>query len=123
LCHMPKGLRKIEVSFEEPRLMHFAGMCLIQWFCQKLGLRRLLQRHLRPGPRCREYHPADMILAILYAIIAGMDRVNETQVLQYNLVDELRSAKARRRHLRTPGEVVPTEAGCPPGEKLRLREC
>ncbi len=81
---MPKGLRKIEVSFEEPHLTHFAGMCLIQWFCQKLGLRRLLQRHLRPAPRCREYHPADMILAILYAIIAGMDRVNETQILQYN---------------------------------------
>ena len=81
---MPKGLRKIEVSFEEPHLTHFAGMCLIQWFCQKLGLRRWLQRHLRPAPRYREYHPADMILAILYAIIAGMDRVNETQILQYN---------------------------------------
>lgn len=81
---MAKGLRKIQVSFGEPRLTHFAGMCLIQWFCQKLGLKRLLQQHLRPAPRYRDYHPADMILAILYAIIAGMDRVNETQILQYN---------------------------------------
>lgn len=81
---MPKGLRKINVSFEEPRLTHFAGMLLIQRFCQKLGLKRLLQRHLRPTPRYRDYHPSEMILAILYAIIAGMDRVNETQILQYN---------------------------------------
>lgn len=81
---MPKALRKIPFSFDEPHLTHFAGMFLIQRFCQKLGLRRLLQQHLRPGPRFRDFQPADMVLAILYAIIAGMDRVNETQILQYN---------------------------------------
>lgn len=84
MCHMPKGLRKIKVSFEEPHLTHFAGMFLIQCFCQKLGLKRLFQRHLRPAPRYRDYHPSEMIMAILYAIIAGMDRINETQILQYN---------------------------------------
>ena len=81
---MPRGLRKIVVLFEEPHLTHFAGIHLIQRFCQKLGLRRLLQRRLRPGPRFRDFQPADMVLAILYAVIAGMDRANETQVLQYN---------------------------------------
>lgn len=81
---MPRPLRKITVYFDERHLTHFAGMFLIQRFCQKMGLRRLLQRHLRPAPRFRDFQPADMILAILYAIIAGMDRVNETQILQYN---------------------------------------
>ena len=81
---MPKALRKVPFSFEEPHLTHFAGMFLIQRFCQKLGLRRLIQRHLRPGLRFRDFQPADMILAILYAMIVGMDRVNETQILQYN---------------------------------------
>lgn len=81
---MPKALRKVQFSFEEPHLTHFAGMFLIQRFCQKLCLRRLLQRHLRPGPRFHDFQPADMILAILYAMIVGMDRVNETQILQYN---------------------------------------
>jgi hypothetical protein len=80
---MPRPLRKITVFFDERHLTHFAGMLLIQRFCQKMGLRRLLQRHLRPAPRFRDFQPADMILAILYAIIAGMDRVNETQILQY----------------------------------------
>lgn len=81
---MPKAIRKLAFSFEEPHLTHFAGMFLIQRFCQKLGLRRMLQQHLRPAPRFRDFQPADMVLAILYAIIAGMDRVNETQILQYN---------------------------------------
>ena len=81
---MRKALRTLLVSFEEPRLTHFAGMLLIQRFCQKLNLNRLLQRHLRPDPRYRDSQPSEMILAILYAIIAGMDRMNETQILQYN---------------------------------------
>jgi hypothetical protein len=81
---MPRGLRKIAVSFDEPHLTHFAGIFLIQRFCQKVGLRRLLQQHIRPGPRFRDFQPADMVLTILYAIIAGMDRVNETQILRYN---------------------------------------
>ena len=53
MCPLPKALRKVQFSFEEPHLTHFGGMFLIQRFCQKLGLRRLIQRHLRPGPRFR----------------------------------------------------------------------
>lgn len=81
---MPKGLRILPISFEEQYLTHFAGMLFIQRFCQKLGIKHLLQQHLRPAPRFRDFHPSEMIMAILYAIIAGMERVNETQILQYN---------------------------------------
>ncbi len=81
---MPRGLRKLRLAFEEPFLTHFAGIALIHAFCQALGLRRLLQRTLRPMPRYRDFPPADMVLALLYAMIAGMDRVNATQILQYN---------------------------------------
>jgi hypothetical protein len=81
---MAKGLRNLPISFEEPGLTHFAGMALIHAFCQRLGLRRLLQQTLRPAPRYREYHPAELVLALLYAIIVGLDRINATRVLQYN---------------------------------------
>ncbi len=81
---MPRGLRNLPISFEESHLTHFAGLLLIQRFCQKLGIKHLLQQHMRPAPRFRDFHPSEVILAILYAIIAGMERVNETQILQYN---------------------------------------
>ncbi len=81
---MAKGLRNLPISFEEPHLTHFAGMALIHAFCQKLGLKRLLQRCLRPVPRSRDYQPAELLLALLYAIIVGLDRINATQILQYN---------------------------------------
>jgi hypothetical protein len=89
-------------------------MALIHAFCQRLGLKRLLQQALRPTPRYRDYHPAEMLGALTYAIIAGMDRVNATQILQYNgafqrIVGLRRfpDQTALRRFLRrlTPGHV------------------
>jgi len=81
---MAKGRRNVPISFEEAGLTHFAGMALVHAFCQKLGLKRLLQRCLRPAPRSRDYQPAELLLALLYAIIVGLDRINATQILQYN---------------------------------------
>ena len=81
---MAKGLRNLPISFEEPHLTHFGGMALVHAFCQKLGLKRLLQRCLRPTPRSRDYQPTDLLMALLYAIIVGLDRINATQILQYN---------------------------------------
>jgi hypothetical protein len=81
---MARGLRNLPISFEEPGLTHFAGMALIHAFCQKLGLKRLLQRCLRPAPRARDYQAAELLVALLYAIIVGLDRINATQILQYN---------------------------------------
>ena len=81
---MAKGLRNFRIAFEEPHLTHFAGMALVHAFCQRLGLKRLLQQALRPAPRSRDYQPTELLLALLYAIVAGLDRVNATEVLQYN---------------------------------------
>ena len=81
---MPKGTRKVYFSFEEGHLTHFGGMWLIQRFCNKLRLRWLLQKHLEKLRRTGTYHPAELILALLYAIIMGLRRINKTDILQYN---------------------------------------
>jgi hypothetical protein len=81
---MRKGLQTLGFSFDEPLLTHFGGMVLIQRFCQRLHLRRRLQRSLTRPQRRGEYLPADLILALLFAIIAGLRRLNKTDVLQYN---------------------------------------
>jgi len=81
---MSKGLQILRFSFDEPHLTHFGGMILIQRFCQQLHLRRRLQRCLSLPQRRGEYRPADLILALLFAVIAGLRRLNKTDVLQYN---------------------------------------
>jgi hypothetical protein len=79
-----KGLQTLRFSFEAESLTHFGGLFLIQRFCNKLQLRRRLERVLQPTPTWSDYHPADLILVFLYVLIAGLPRINKTEILQYN---------------------------------------
>ena len=81
---MRKGLQTLDFSFEGDALTHFGGLFLIQRFCNKLRLRRRLQRILKAAPNWIDYRPEDMILTLLYVLIAGLQRVNQTEILQYN---------------------------------------
>jgi hypothetical protein len=81
---MSAGPRQWQFEFSESGLTHFGGMVLIQRFCQKIRLRWLLQRDVQTALRRVEYWPADLFLALLYAVIAGLRRINKTEILQYN---------------------------------------
>src|SRR5438105_2366213 len=81
---MRKGLQTLDFSFEAETLTHFGGLFLIQRFCSQLCLRRRLERILRAAPRWVDYHPADLVLVFLYVLIAGLPRVNKTELLRYN---------------------------------------
>jgi Transposase DDE domain group 1 len=81
---MPKGLQTLGFLFDEPHLTHFGGLVLMQRFCQQLQLRRRLQRSVPLPHRPGDYLPADLLLALLFAVIAGLRRLNKTDILQYN---------------------------------------
>jgi len=81
---MRKGLQTLRFSFDAESLTHFGGLFLIQRFCNKLCLRRRLERILQPPPHWNDYHPADLTLVFLYILIAGLPRVSKTEILQYN---------------------------------------
>lgn len=81
---MPKGLRILRLAFTDTHLTHFGGMVLVQRLCSKLGLRRLLQRSVQLPQRNTSYHSSDIILALLFAVMIGLRRINKTEILQYN---------------------------------------
>jgi len=82
---MPKGPRKFHFSFEKTGLTRFGGLTLLQSFCKSLGLRRFLQLYVRwPDYHYRDYHPVDLFLAHLFAIVAGTGRIESTQCLIHN---------------------------------------
>jgi len=81
---MPRALRTLHLSFHETHLTHFGGLVLLQRFCNKLRLRWLLQNRVNIAQRNADYLPSDLILALLYAIMAGLRRINKTEILQYN---------------------------------------
>jgi len=81
---MSKGLERLGFSFDERHLTHFGGMVLMQRFCKQVDLRRRLHRTVRVPHRAGDYAPTDLTMALLFAIIAGLRRLNKTEVLQYN---------------------------------------
>jgi Transposase DDE domain group 1 len=82
---MPKGPRKFHFSFERSGLTRFGGLSLFQSFCKSLGLRHFLQLYARwPDYHHRSYHPADLFLAHVFAIVAGIGRIENAQSLIHN---------------------------------------
>lgn len=81
---MGKGIRKITLSFEDQTLTHFGGMVIFQRFCRKLGLKGILQRHTRWQRRSSIYHPVELLQSMIYTMVAGMGRIFDTRIIQYN---------------------------------------
>lgn len=82
---MPKGPRKFQFLFGATGLTRYGGLLLFQQFCKSLGLKRFLQTYVHwPPYGYRAYHPADLVLAHLFAIVAGIGRIENTQSLIHN---------------------------------------
>lgn len=82
---MPKGLRKFQFLFEKTGLTRWGGLSLFAQFCKSLGLRYFLQHYVRwPHYHHRNYHPADLFLAHIFGLVAGIGRIENTQTLVYN---------------------------------------
>jgi hypothetical protein len=82
---MPKGPRQFQFLFGATGLTRYGGLLLFQQFWKSLGLKRFLQTYVRwPPYGYRAYHPADLFLAHLFAIVAGIGRVESTQSLIHN---------------------------------------
>jgi hypothetical protein len=81
---MLRGIRKVRISVEDSSLTHYGGLVLFQQFCRKLDLKRYLQNYIRWERRSSQYHPAQLILTIIYTMVAGMKRISDTRILHYN---------------------------------------
>lgn len=81
---MPKGLRNLTFSFDGTRLTRYGGMVLFHRFCKNLGLRRQLQRQVSWPYIGREYAPVDLFLAQLFAVAAGLGRIEDVRALKWN---------------------------------------
>jgi hypothetical protein len=79
-----KGLQSLAFSFQEDYLTHYGGLFLIQRFCNKLGFRRRLQRRWRAAPAWAEFDPLDLTLLLLFLLVAGVQRLNKSDKLQYD---------------------------------------
>jgi hypothetical protein len=79
-----KGLRAVQVDFGTRALTHYGGVHLIHRFLLRIGLRHAMTRGLWLAQRNSRYSVGEMVLALLYPMILGLERVETTQLLRQN---------------------------------------
>ncbi len=81
---MGKGARNLTVSFSAHSLTHFGGVYLLHRFFARLGLRKALTNQVRFAQRNARYSIGDMVLALLYPMFLGLERLEGTHLLTRN---------------------------------------
>src|SRR5215831_6099956 len=76
--------RNIRIACEHGGLTHFGGAFFFHEFIRVLQLRRFLARHLHYPRRNNHYRLSQMILALVYPIVLGLDRIETSSFLRAN---------------------------------------
>jgi hypothetical protein len=80
----PCGPRKLKITFGTKSLTHYGGLYLLHRFFSRLRLRTLLTQEARLLQRNNRYSVGEMLLALLYPMILGLERIETTQLLRQN---------------------------------------
>ena len=79
-----RGFRRLRVAFTGDYLTRFGDAFLLHLFVQRLRLRQRLTDEVRFPQRNNAYSSAEMLLALLYPIVLGLERIETTELLQHN---------------------------------------
>lgn len=81
---MPFGPRKLRYAFTGQTLTHFGGVYLLHRFLTCLRLKRLIANHVRFMQRNNSYSVSEMVLALIYPMMLGLQRIEATHLLRRN---------------------------------------
>jgi hypothetical protein len=76
--------RNLKVAWNHASLTHFGGAYFLHEFIRVLQLRDFLGRHLVYRRRNSDYSVSQMLLALIYPIILGLDRIETASLLRGN---------------------------------------
>lgn len=78
------GARNIRTAFTSVQLTHFGGVYLLHQFLQQLGLRTLLSQSIAHPQRNNRYTLSEFLIALLYPIILGFEKIEVSTLLGTN---------------------------------------
>ena len=81
---MPKGPRKLTISFGTQSLTHYGGIYLLHRFLTRIGFKNAVAMDVRFIQRNNRYTVGELLLALLYPMILGLERIETTYLLQPN---------------------------------------
>jgi len=76
--------RNIKIARDHAGLTHFGGVYCFHEFLRVLQLRNFLSRHPRYTRRNHRYSVSQMILALVYPLVLGLDRLETASFLRSN---------------------------------------
>ncbi len=79
-----RGPRKLMVTFGSRSLTHYGGAYLLHRFFSRIRLKKLLTQETRIVQRNNRYTVGEMLLALLYPMILGLERIETAQLLRQN---------------------------------------
>jgi hypothetical protein len=81
---MPRGPRTLAIAFGEGTLTHYGGVYLLHRFLSRLGFKEVVAQQLRLVQRNNRYSVGETLLALLYPMILGLERIESTHLLRQN---------------------------------------
>src|SRR5215467_6172892 len=81
---MRRAPRNLRIACDHKGLTHYGGAYFLQEFLQVLHVRDFLARHLTYPRRNHRYSLSQMILALVYPIVLGLDRLETASFLRFN---------------------------------------
>jgi hypothetical protein len=84
LAEVPRGPRKLAIEFGATSLTHYGGVYLLHRFLSRIGFKDALAQEVRLAQRNNRYSVGEMLLALLYPLVLGLERIETTQLLRQN---------------------------------------
>jgi hypothetical protein len=81
---MRRSPRNVEIAFSHGALTHYGGILFFNEFTRVLQLRRFLTRHLLYPRRNQRYTLSQMMMALVYPVVLGLDRLETAAFLRSN---------------------------------------
>lgn len=81
---MRRSPRNLRIACDHRGLTHFGGICFFHEFLRVLQIRRFLTQNLDYPRRNQRYSLSQMILALVYPLVLGLDRLETASFLRSN---------------------------------------
>ena len=81
---MRRAPRNLKIACDHAGLTHFGGVYFFHEFLRVLQFRDFLTRHLVYPRRHHRYSPSQAVLALIYPILLGLDRLETASFLRSN---------------------------------------
>jgi len=81
---MARGPRKLTVFFGAHNLTHYGGVYLLHRFLSRIGFKNAIAKQIPFTQRNHHYSVGEMLLALLYPMMLGLERLETTQLLRQN---------------------------------------